>query len=528
MFGITSSILNINEFGGEWSSSKPITGIKDVVDDNIQILTSIQMSQSFSPIIPPNITTTDYTFIPQFVLSSQKSIQQDYYSNYLRLSPSNTARTLSPSVNTVEITFSPQNDIDNFIKQPGNLPSFNIGTYIGDPSQTFLPYYPDLQTVATSLLVNNNLKPIEYIRLIKYFDNSLFNMIKDFLPARTNLKSGITIKQHLLERNKIVQPQVFFSSSIYNGLIDTAFIEGGTGGTFNEFNTLTNSFNTQSWYENVKTPLGLTRSLHNDQSEFYNGELPYYPTEAFTADGDLNAANTYKYPSTLIVNYNTYLYTNASGPAGSPVDQLDFTYLQTYAPTTGRINYWGKQVRGGSPVGSIEVLRIHPIDLNGNDYSDVLNNLTSITLIVTNWPIGSVTRTIPVASTYYEQFSGTYTVTPALPYVFAGLSSNPLRTGLVSFIPEPPLEGEAVTIWDYYAYNPIINNTVNDVASSYIMKVNLNDGITVPSNFIQLISGSAERAFVQDSNYSSKAWSNLRYNGSRASSYDFNIPFNVR
>jgi hypothetical protein len=40
------------------------------------------------------------------------------------------------------------------------------------------------------------------MRLIKFFDNSLFKMIKDFVPARTSLASGVVIKQHLLERNK--------------------------------------------------------------------------------------------------------------------------------------------------------------------------------------------------------------------------------------------------------------------------------------------------------------------------------------
>jgi hypothetical protein len=202
MFGITSSILSVKEFGGEWNSTKPVTGIKDIINDNIQILTSTQMSQSFFPIIPPDAIGNNYVSTPKFVLSSQKSILNNYNDGYF---PFQTRRSLSPSVNTVEITFSPQNDIDNFIKSPGNLPNFDIGTYIGDPSQTFLPYYPDLVDEATSLLVDNDLNPIRYIRLIKYFDNSLFNMIKDFIPARTNLKSGITIKPHLLERNKIVQ-----------------------------------------------------------------------------------------------------------------------------------------------------------------------------------------------------------------------------------------------------------------------------------------------------------------------------------
>jgi hypothetical protein len=85
-------------------------------------------------------------------------------------------------------------------------------------------------------------------------------MIKDFVPARTSLTSGVVIKQHLLERNKYPQPQVdntqfqninVYSSSAglyevsnygedltYEGTIDTAFIDGGTGGTFNQYNII--------------------------------------------------------------------------------------------------------------------------------------------------------------------------------------------------------------------------------------------------------------------------------------------------
>ena len=74
MFGITSSILQVSEFGGAYNSSTPTTGIQDIVTDNIQILTSAQMSQSFPPIIPPNTIDATYSNTPQFVLSSQKSI----------------------------------------------------------------------------------------------------------------------------------------------------------------------------------------------------------------------------------------------------------------------------------------------------------------------------------------------------------------------------------------------------------------------------------------------------------------------
>ena len=153
MFGITSSILSVKEFGGVWTSGVPVTGIQDIVTDNIQILSSAQMSQSFLPIIPPNTTDATYAFVPQFVLSSQKSILENY----------NIFRSLSPSVNTIEVTFSPQNDIDNYIKSQGN---FDIGEYIGIPSQTFLPYYPNLYSEADSILDGAEYDLSTYIHLI--------------------------------------------------------------------------------------------------------------------------------------------------------------------------------------------------------------------------------------------------------------------------------------------------------------------------------------------------------------------------
>lgn len=515
MFGITSSILSVREFGGEWNSAKPVTGIQDIVSDNIQILTNAQMSASFPPIIPPNTLDANYTFIPQFVLSSQKSILENYDNN----------RSLSPSVNTVEISFSPQNDIDNFIKQPGNLPNFDIGTYIGNPSQTFLSYYPDLQDEAFNILSgNNNLNAIAYIRLIKYFDNSLFNMIKDFIPARTNLKSGITIKPHLLNRNKIAQPQGFITSSIYTGSIDTAFIEGGTGGTFDDYNSLTPRLNnTQSWYETIITPTGVTQSLHKDQAEFYNGELPYYPLETLTADGDLNDANIYKYPSVIDIQYTTQLYSNLA-PSNTFFDD----FLTNNYPLPGEINYYVfYTLKNGIISFYLKAIKINSFDLNGNDYSTTLNSLTNITMPIPSLPGTLNTQTISVGTPTY-QGNNVYIAYPL------GFVSFPLinstywdQTGPVSFIPDPPDNDipNANIIWDYYVYNPIINNTVDDVKSIHIMQVDLDSGITTPSNFDALIDGSTARASVQDSNYSSYAWSNIRYNGSRASSQNFNISF---
>jgi len=47
--------------------------------------------------------------------------------------------------------------------------------------------------------------------------------------------------------------------------------------------------------------------------------------------------------------------------------------------------------------------------------------------------------------------------------------------------------------------------------------------VTTPTNISQIITNTAVKAPIQDSNYSSAKWSNSRYKGSRMSSPDFNI-----
>lgn len=71
-------------------------------------------------------------------------------------------------------------------------------------------------------------------------------------------------------------------------------------------------------------------------------------------------------------------------------------------------------------------------------------------------------------------------------------------------------------------YNPLLNNAEIPQYSNVWMDIDYSQNPVTPVNFGLIISGTADRAFVQDSNYSSKAWSNLRYEGSRTTSYIIN------
>ena len=161
-------------------------GVKNAVSEKIKIVSSSYPSGN--------------------TLSQYISIQQTSYS----------VENFTKDVDYVEAAFSPQDEVnDDIISQLGN---FNIGDYIGDPRQvsSSLTYYPDFNRLRDEYFskYTHNYDLWDYIRLIKFYDNSLFKMIQDFTPARTGLASGIVIKPTLLERCKYPLPQATSNSTI--------------------------------------------------------------------------------------------------------------------------------------------------------------------------------------------------------------------------------------------------------------------------------------------------------------------------
>ncbi|MDA8686391.1 hypothetical protein N9L94_05210 [Robiginitalea sp.] len=168
-------------------------GIKNRITDKVHIVTTT---------IPSGSTLSPY-----------RSIQQTPY-------PSGSA----PNINYLEVAFSPQDQInDDIIAQVGD---FNLGDYIGDPRQISESTYsyPELDALRDAYFTKyiKSYDVNDFVRLIKFFDNSLFKMIEDFTPARTSLSSGVVIKQNLLERNKQAPPSMSFSISEYSGSVKSA------------------------------------------------------------------------------------------------------------------------------------------------------------------------------------------------------------------------------------------------------------------------------------------------------------------
>ena len=211
------------------------------------------------------------------VLSSQLQIQQ-----ILQVSQSSTR-----DVNYAEVTLSPQNEINDDINATYGY--FNIGDYIGDPRQitSSLRDYPDLVSLKNRYFnkYSKSYNYKDYIRLSKYYDNAVFQMIKDFTPVRTGLATGVTIKQHLLERNRVRPAQVTLRDETLTGSIkpqsrgyEAGTIEVFSGGPGGSVNSLTDS--NQAWTASYSTPAGLVTQIESSQYEFYNGEYSGSTTTA--------------------------------------------------------------------------------------------------------------------------------------------------------------------------------------------------------------------------------------------------------
>ena len=357
------------------------------------------------------------------VLSKYRSIEQQ-----LPLSQS-----FTPDVNSIEAAFSPQNEInDDIIEQIGY---FNLGEKIGDNRYNFytrstnsnfaeftrneeVPYrtdYQDLTQFSREYFekYTSNYDVFDYVRLIKFFDNSLFKMIKDFVPAKSSLSSGVVIKQHLLERSRYPHPKVNPTTKIarvqgtgsaddtmvdYNvkdlalsGSVSIGSIKGGAGGGPNVYNQIANNpyeqsigtelpFGTpvtnltQSFTQSLDTVAGVFETIDFKQEEFYNGE--YSGSEYIVTDGELSSdCFVYLHGLPDSVNFSASMF-NASS---SFVTADRFVDSYTTPMINGYAYFFG--TGSTSTPGTYSQVRVSKFNAEGNNLGNAVASLTAVTTI---------------------------------------------------------------------------------------------------------------------------------------------------
>lgn len=101
------------------------------------------------------------------------------------------------------VFLSPTNEINQDIAE--QFGGISIDDFIGDPTYLTLDNYPALDKLkfeySKKYTGRNTVQ--NYIRLIKHFDASLFQLIKKMVPYRANTQVGLVIEPTILERSKV-------------------------------------------------------------------------------------------------------------------------------------------------------------------------------------------------------------------------------------------------------------------------------------------------------------------------------------
>ena len=168
------------------------------------------------------------------------------------------SQSYTENLNQLEVAFSPQDEVNDDIIQ--SLGYGAIQEIIADPRfrSSSDDYYPGLRDIADDYFKKYTKRDVfDYMRLIKYFDDSLFKAIKNYVPARTSVSTGIVIKQNMLERNRYREPQVnSFTTQSYaitniplttqnlelTGSVEMYELTGSAGGSVNKYNVSSSQF----------------------------------------------------------------------------------------------------------------------------------------------------------------------------------------------------------------------------------------------------------------------------------------------
>lgn len=490
-FGIPSNFLRIREFGGVDRDGYPeylLTELQEfLTTQTLQELTTRQTGPHLGP---------DYEPVDKIRLANTGSIVAgNTLSNYVSINRESGKYTQDSHL--LEVGFSPTYAVNEFI-QNNITGSYNIDNYIGDPRHSRNRKYYDLLPVASTVVGNLERYDVyDFVRLIKFYDNQLFKMIKDFVPARAVTDSGIIIKPHLLERSKYPVPGFDNTRSEHSASIELGNLTGSDGGVLGSIST--------TYTETITSPLGIVDTLKDTQEAKYTGELD--GTALTITTGELNDESPFKeivYPFT---NYSTvYEYIG--------VDEANYIY--GYPISSGQASVLWTLGKGGAYFASHLKMRLSPATGSINLEDSFRQGVDTVT-------IGGVIYYVDYATIQGSQVL----VTLKPDTTTLGFSPNPALLPItqsnshVEFTIDPYIPAK----FNNSDYNALLNNATISTNSAKVQKVDYSSGVLTPHNIDALRSGSAQPADLQEYVYNSNGFISSRYVGKQLRGTQFNLYF---
>tara|TARA_B100001094_G_C18195830_1_gene810808 strand:- start:6540 stop:11420 length:4881 start_codon:yes stop_codon:yes gene_type:complete len=225
--------------------------------------------------------------------------------------------------NKLGVYFSPVDVVNEDIMY--SLADINLDNEIGDPRDQFKPTYRGLERVQSNYWKkysrSNNFW--DYMRIINFFDRSLFDQLSKLVPARANTNLGLLIEPNILERSKEVIGHVPEFENLY---IENA-------GHFDDGLQLTSRLSSSA------TPHPFTIS---SEYRTYNGAVNLHNTES-------GSLGTLGLPTLNKINELNPAseYSNTYATASITIGDIELTFEETFQPfvSSSRISEHNEEKR---------------------------------------------------------------------------------------------------------------------------------------------------------------------------------------
>jgi hypothetical protein len=503
------------------------------------------------------------------VLSGLVSIQKDSF----------ISQSYTENLNQLEVAFSPQDEINDDII--ASLGYGAIQEVLADPRfrSSSDDYYPELRKIAQDYFKKYEGSNVyDYLRLIKYFDNSLFSAIKNYAPARTSVSTGIVIHQNMLERNRYREPQVNMVTTqsyaitniplttknlVLTGSIEMYELTGSAGGSVNEYNIITDEgsyyesdtsnmplppnafFNLfpnpgggASWVQN-ENKIILATDLNGE--EYLGSEVAFRSQIRFNPYFQFAAAAggiTLAIEMTSSVRGGMFRTQFPAMVLQDPPAFISENYVDIYPgeriyvnlSASNTLNQFGNDmildgysfVLGGStqfdkPEPKASQQTYFGIETYGGAYSaSVVVNDTQEEFYDGEFSGSNFSTYAPYSSSYVQPYNPYLRVPPNQAVSsFANIYLNPLQQD------QWQIPNTQSLIFETSDYNPLNNNV--EVNRSSSTRTLISYGVNLSSSQFQpLINTPPLSASIPDSHYTAHASINPRYDGSRLQSLDYN------
>ena len=402
-FGVPGDILNVKEYGGY--NIYNVAGIQDI--SNTKILTGSVLNISSSLLSP--FTTLQY-------------YQNDQ----------------DKSSNTIEIAFSPADSINASITSSGYVTSstqpgyFNIMQQIGAPALQYSSSYIPLVQLANTYFnaeYTSRYNVWDFIRVIKYYNNSLFKMLRDWVPARASATTGIVIQSHMLERNKYPRHEPTYTLLSGSVSIKMVSVSGSDGGSVIGNTYYTEALPVQmqgSGSAALSGSPGITYLDSTNNIQKYTGEF---------SGSNIIADYTY-FPQTQVSSY-IYPWTSSVAPSQHSGNNIIFS-TYSLSPTFNNVT------------GSVLSQRFLDLDFNSSQTAPTNYGLVTQSLSQ-SLVIGNISQSLQPYSQYAQIQDYNYNLPSTVSIRYSGSYLSGLYYNV--YTPASPTYSGDIS----YGTDPIIN-----------------------------------------------------------------------